>query len=56
MACLVDEKSFEAFRALRKMARERNIEVGWQPYKEPDGDIIMSLSGGGRGIPPQGGR
>lgn len=45
LAAVVRADSFAAFRAIREIARGRNIEFGWEPYHGQDGKLVFGSGG-----------
>jgi len=45
LAVILHSDSFEAFRALREIARAKKMAVGWEPYSGTDGKLYFSEIG-----------
>ena len=48
LLCLVNSDSFRVFREVRKLARSKGVQVGWDTNYRTDGVIIFGLGGGGK--------
>jgi hypothetical protein len=53
LLCYVEPDSFQMFREVRKFARERGIQVGWDPTNEPGGTLTFTSAGGSSFPGPQ---
>jgi hypothetical protein len=50
LTAIVHSDSFPAFRAVRELARKRQVEFGWLPFMGEDGELIFSDNGQKAGV------